>query len=56
MSERTIRDEVNERLKLRGIEPEQVLTDPLAELQYCQIVIDVCDDELIRRGHGGEQQ
>jgi hypothetical protein len=51
MSDRTIRDEVSERLKLRGITPEQVLSDPQAELEYCQVVTEVCDDLLIQRGH-----
>jgi len=54
VTERTFRDEVNERLELRGITPEQVLTDPLAELQYCQIAIEVCDDLLIQRGEADQ--
>jgi hypothetical protein len=55
VSERTINDEVLERLELRGIEPEQTLTDPVAQLEYCQIVTQICDDLLIQRGYGGEQ-
>ena len=50
MDGRTINDEVYERLELRGITREQVASDPLAALAYHEVAIDVCNDELIRRG------
>ena len=60
MSERTIADEIGERLELRGITPEQALVDPLVELEYCQIVTEVCDDLIAQKivygsmSNGGE--
>lgn len=49
--ERTIGDDLRERLELRGITPEQVLADPRANLEYCQIVTEICDDLMRQRGH-----
>ena len=54
MSERTFRDLVNERLALRGITPEQVEVDPMAELAFCEVAVEVCDDLLIQRGEAAK--
>ena len=50
MDGRSIDDEVYERLELRGITRKQVATDPLAELAWHEVAVQVIEDELIRRG------